>query len=135
MGAARRTAVNPTTWSLDFGFNQGELIEGAQRVLVCAGQTSVDDAGRALHPGDMASQVATVLDNLESVLVAAGMSLADLVRVTIFTTDVDLLLEHHHLIEARFERAGGVRPPSTLLGVARLADPDLLVEIQATAMR
>ena len=45
-----RTAVNPWTWSLDFGFNQGELVEGATRTLYCAGQTSVDENGAPAAP-------------------------------------------------------------------------------------
>ena len=53
---------------LDFGFNQGEVVEGANRVLFCAGQTSVDADGTPQHPGDMAAQIALALDNLEAVL-------------------------------------------------------------------
>ena len=52
-----RTAVNPWQWSVNFGFNQGELIEGASRTLFCTGQTSVDADGAPQHPGDMAAQL------------------------------------------------------------------------------
>ena len=47
-----RTAVNPWKWSLDFGFNQAEIIEGPRRQLICSGQTSVDADGQPQHPGD-----------------------------------------------------------------------------------
>ena len=43
-----RSAVNPWQWSLNFGFNQGELVEGASRTLFCSGQTSVDADGASL---------------------------------------------------------------------------------------
>ena len=68
----QRTAVNPWQWSLEFGFNQGEVVTGAERVLFCAGQTSVDADGTPQHAGDMAAQVGLALDNLEAVLAAAG---------------------------------------------------------------
>jgi enamine deaminase RidA (YjgF/YER057c/UK114 family) len=129
----QRTPVNPWPWSLGFAFNQAELIEGAHRLLVCSGQTATDAAGRPQHPGDMAAQLTMALDNLEAVLAAAGMALADVVRLGVFTTDVDRLLEHYQVVAERLE-AAGVRPPSTLLGVARLAAPELLVELEATAM-
>jgi enamine deaminase RidA (YjgF/YER057c/UK114 family) len=129
----QRTPVNPWSWSLGFAFNQAELIEGARRVLVCAGQTATDDQGRPRHPGDMAAQLTLAVGNLETVLAAAGMGLADVVRLQVYTTDVDRLLEHYQLLVERLE-AAGARPPSTLLGVARLAAPELLVELEATAM-
>jgi enamine deaminase RidA (YjgF/YER057c/UK114 family) len=129
----QRAPVNPWPWSLGFAFNQAELIEGHRRVLVCSGQTATDGDGQPQHPGDMAAQLALALDNLETVLAAAGMGLADVVRLGVFTTDVDRLLEDYQVVVDRLE-AAGVRPPSTLLGVTRLAAPELLVELEATAM-
>jgi enamine deaminase RidA (YjgF/YER057c/UK114 family) len=129
----QRAPVNPWPWSLGFAFNQAELIEGHRRVLVCSGQTATDGDGQPQHPGDMAAQLTLALDNLETVLAAAGMGLADVVRLGVFTTDVDRLLEHYQVVVDRLE-AAGVRPPSTLLGVTRLAAPELLVELEATAM-
>ena len=52
-----RIVVNPWQWSVQMGFNQGEVVEGAGRVLYCAGQTSVDENGTPQHPGDMGAQV------------------------------------------------------------------------------
>ena len=129
-----RTAVNPWPWSQQFAFNQGELVEGAQRVLYCSGQTSVDAEGSAQHAGDMAAQVTLALDNLEAVLAGGGMSLSDVVRIVVYTTDIDALLPHYGVLAERLAGAG-VMPAATLLGVARLATPDLLFEIQATAVQ
>lgn len=128
-----RTAVNPWTWSVAFGFNQGELVEGATRTLYCAGQTSVDGDGAPQHPGDMAAQLALAADNLEAVLQEAGMTLANVVRLNFYTTDVDAYLTNGAVLGARLG-AAGVAPAGTLLGVARLAFPELLVEIEATAV-
>lgn len=129
-----RTAVNPWPWSARFSFNQGELVERPSRVLLCAGQAAVDGEGRPQHPGDMAAQLALALDNVEAVLSAGGMSLGDVARLDIYTTDVDAFLANHGVLGSRLEQAG-VRPASTLLGVARLAFPEMLVELEATAVQ
>jgi enamine deaminase RidA (YjgF/YER057c/UK114 family) len=128
-----RTAVNPWPWSVEMGFNQGELVDGASRILFCSGQTSVDGKGAPQHPGDMGAQVALALDNIEAVLQEAGMTLANLVRLNIYTTDVDAFLASYGVAAARLG-AVDVKPPGTLLGVARLAFPDLMVELEATAV-
>ena len=127
-----RTPVNPWPWSLNVGYNQAELIDGARRLLVCAGQTSVDAEGRPQHLDNMRAQITLALDNLEAVLNASDMGLADITRLGIYTTDVDEAMQHFDLLGARF---GPVKaaPPMTLLGVTQLAIPGLLFEIEATA--
>lgn len=128
-----RTAINPWSWSVDFGFDQAQLIEGHRRELVCSGQAAVGADGKARHPGDMAAQITLALDNLETVLAGADMALANVVRLNMYTTDVDSLLAQFSLFTDRFEAAGG-RFTGTLLGVTRLAQPELLVELEATVM-
>ncbi|MER8037697.1 RidA family protein [Streptomyces hydrogenans] len=128
-----RTAVNPVTWSLDLGFNQGELVTGHTRTLYVSGQTATDADGGPRHDGDMAAQLALSLDNLEAVLGEAGMSLAHLVRLNVYTTDVDLLFPHYGVLAARLG-AAGVAPATTMLGVTRLAIPGQLVELEGTAV-
>ncbi len=127
-----RTAVNPWPWSLNHGYNQAEIIEGAQRKLICAGQTATDGEGNPQHPGDMRAQIALALDNLEAVLAEAGMGVGDVIRLVIYATDVDAALENFDLLGMRFGPAG-VAPPMTLIGVNRLAIPPLMFEIEATA--
>ncbi|MEU6762345.1 RidA family protein [Streptomyces sp. NPDC046853] len=128
-----RTAVNPVTWSTELGFNQGEIVSGHTRTLYVSGQTAMDGEGKPQHDGDMAGQLALSIDNLEAVLGEAGMSLANLVRLNVYTTDVDLLFQHYGMLAARLG-AAGVAPASTLLGVTRLAIPGQLVEIEGTAV-
>ena len=128
----KRTAVNPWQWSLNFGFNQAEIIEGPHRQLVCAGQTSVDADGNPQHEGDMRAQVSLALDNLEAVLKAADMGLANVIRLGVFVTDMDEDLKNFDVLGARFGPAG-VAPPMMLLGVTQLAMPPLMIEIEATA--
>jgi enamine deaminase RidA (YjgF/YER057c/UK114 family) len=128
-----RTTVNPWEWSVAFGFNQGELVEGGNKVLFCAGQTSVDAEGAPQHVGDMAAQLALSVDNLEAVLAGAGMTLANVVRLNVYTVDIDAFLEHSGALVERGASVG-LAQTSTLLGVARLAFPELLVELEATAV-
>lgn len=127
-----RKAINPWEWSMQFGFNQGELIEGHRRMLICSGQTAMSAEGAPQHAGNLRSQISLALDNLEAVLADAGMTLSNIVRLNIYTTDVDALLENHGVLAERLGRAN-VMPPVTLLGVSRLAFPELLVELEATA--
>ena len=125
--------INPWTWQEQFGFVHGNVVPSPSRTLFVAGQASVDGEGRPVHAGDMLAQVRQSLDNVEAVLREAGMTLADVVRLNFYTTDVDAFFgAHDHLVE-RYAEAG-CRPASTLLGVARLAFPELLVELEATAV-
>jgi enamine deaminase RidA (YjgF/YER057c/UK114 family) len=131
--AVERTAVNPVAWSVELGFNQGEMVSGHTRTLYCSGQTAMSAEGKPQHDGDMAAQLALSLDNLEAVLAEAGMSLANLVRLNVYTTDVDLLFPHYGGLAARLG-AAGVAPATTMLGVTRLAVPGQLIELEGTAV-
>ncbi|RFS84354.1 RidA family protein [Actinomadura spongiicola] len=128
-----RTAVNPWAWSVELGYNQGEVVSGHTRTLYCAGQAAMGGDGKPQHIGDMAAQLALSLDNVEAVLAEAGMSLANLVRLNVYATDVDRLFEHYGVLASRLG-AAGVAPSTTMLGVARLAIPELLVELEGTAV-
>jgi len=124
--------INPWAWQDQYGFSQAIEVTGAERVLYCAGQTSSGSDGETLHGDDMAAQCRQALDNLETVLQHAGMTVANLVRVNYYVTDVDrFLAEAAPVVGERL--AGTVQPAGTLLGVSRLAFPELLIEIEATA--
>ncbi len=132
-GALERTAVNPWTWSVEMGYSQGEIVSGQTRTLYCSGQTAMSGDGTPQHAGDMAAQLALSVDNLEAVLSEANMSFANLVRLNVYTTDVDLLFQHYGVLAARLG-AAGVAPTTTMLGVTRLAIPGLMVELEGTAV-
>ncbi len=125
--------VNPWKWQDNFGFSQAIEFSGHSRVLTCSGQTSVNDDGEPLHEGDMAAQIGQALDNLEKVLNAAGMTLSNVVHLNLYTPDVDGFLEHYGAAAERLARANS-QPAMTLLGVARLFIPSLMIEIEATAV-
>jgi enamine deaminase RidA (YjgF/YER057c/UK114 family) len=127
--------VNPWTWQdhLQLAFSQAVDVTGAQRVLYCAGQTSVDAGGRPLHAGNMEAQIEQALDNVEAVLAHANLTLANVVRLNYYTTNVDGFMQASAKIGARLHAAGRI-PAGTLVGVARLFHPEILVEIEATAV-
>jgi enamine deaminase RidA (YjgF/YER057c/UK114 family) len=125
-----RKAINPSSWSTKLGFDQAELIEGHQRLLVCSGQDAVDGDGNPQHPGDMAAQLDLALDNLEEVVAAADMTLADIVRLNAYTTDVEELFKLFPRVTDRF---GDSRYATSVLGVAQLP-AQLLVMLEATAV-
>jgi enamine deaminase RidA (YjgF/YER057c/UK114 family) len=129
----QRTPINPHSWTVALGFDQAQLIEGQQRQLVCSGQDAVDADGNPQHPGDMAAQLGMAMDNLEAVLTGADMSLADVVRLNVYTTDVDELFKHWGNLVGRFGNSDGGFATS-VLGVSRLAAPPLLVLLEATAV-
>lgn len=81
----------------------------------------------------MAAQLALSLDNLKAVLAAATMTLSNLVRLNVYTTDVDLLFQHYGILASHLG-AAGVAPTTTMLGVTRLAIPGQMVELEGTAV-
>ena len=127
-------AINPWRWQDDYGFVQAKEITGAKSLLICSGQTPNDAEGIAQHAGDMGAQIALAFDNVETVLKQAGWQVSDIVQIRYYTLDVDRFLEESGALMARLE-AAGCKPASTLLGVSRLAFPDLLVEIEVLAIR
>ncbi|MFO7287052.1 MAG: RidA family protein [Gammaproteobacteria bacterium] len=124
--------INPWTWQERLNFSHAVDVRGAERLVFIAGQTSVGPDGRALHVGDMAGQLGRAFDNLETVLSQAGLTLANVVRLNYYVTDMAAFEAARHVVDARLGPLP-VKPPGVLLGVACLAHPDLLVEIEATA--
>jgi enamine deaminase RidA (YjgF/YER057c/UK114 family) len=126
--------INPWTWQDQYGFSQAVETVNASRVLYVAGQASVDATGKPVHTGDMRKQIAQAFDNLEAVLKEAGYGLANVVRLNYYTTDIDAFLAAGDVVGARLG-AAGCQPPGTLLGVAKLAFPGLMIEMEATAAK
>ena len=130
-----RKVINPWAWQDQFGFVQANAISGFQRIVACAGQTATDADGNPQHAGDMQAQISMALDNLETVLRQAGFTLSDVVRLNYYTTDVERFLEAHQAGVITRLAGASCQPASTLLGVTRLAFPELLIEIEATAAK
>jgi enamine deaminase RidA (YjgF/YER057c/UK114 family) len=127
-----RTDINPWEWSKAFGFSQAVDVSGHSHLLLCSGQTASGDDGAPPTTSDMAEQIEKAGANLAKVLERAGMTLADIVRLTIYTTDVDEFMGSY---EAAAGLLGDNLPAMTLIGVSRLAFPEIKVEIEATAAK
>ena len=114
-----------------------EGIVGYSRVVVrgdtawISGTTSVVD-GVVAHPGDAAAQTRQALITITTALERAGFTMNDIVRTRIFLTDISRWEE---VGRAHGEVFGDVRPATTMVQVAALIDPAMLVEIEADAVR
>jgi enamine deaminase RidA (YjgF/YER057c/UK114 family) len=129
-----KTAVNPGHWQDNFSFSQAVEVTGHSKTLYCAGQASISEDGQPLHAGDMQAQLTLALANLEAVLTKGGYDWTTIVRLLVYTPDIDGLMPHYSLLQAKLV-ATTPKPTITILGVKRLVFPKLLVEIEATAVK
>jgi len=100
-------------------------------LLFVSGLVAVDGEGLLVGGEDVVAQARQVFENLRSVLAAAGCGFEDVVKVTIFLTDVD---DRSQINPVRQEAFGAARPASTLVEVSRLAVPGAKIEVEAVAV-
>jgi enamine deaminase RidA (YjgF/YER057c/UK114 family) len=125
--------INPTPWIQAFNINHGIEVTGASRVLYLSGQTSNGPDGTAMHAGDLVAQFGVAWANVKDALAEAGMGPTDIVRMCIYTTDVDGFMASAAELVPIFA-GDGCKPVSTLLGVTRLFAPEIMVELEVTAV-
>ena len=117
-----------TLWEESFGYSRAVQIGNTIEV---SGTTASED-GKVIGVGDVTLQTEYIIKKIEHTLVEAGFSLKDVVRTRIFMTDISLWEEVAKVHSYLFE---DVMPASTLIEVSKLIDPDLLIEIEATAIK
>jgi enamine deaminase RidA (YjgF/YER057c/UK114 family) len=125
--------INPTPWLQHFNLHHGIEVTGGTRTLYLSGQTSTAADGSTLHAGDLAGQFRTAWSNLKDALAEAGMTPANVVRLNIYTTHVDAFMAIAGDMTGELKKDGTVTS-CTLLGVARLFDPAVMIELEATAV-
>jgi enamine deaminase RidA (YjgF/YER057c/UK114 family) len=126
-----RKVLNPETISTRQGYSH--VVEAEGRLIFVAGQVSLDKNGDLVGKGDIELQARQAYANLEAALAAVGANFDDVVRVTTYV--VDYRPEHRTVLrQIRSEHWPADPPAATLLGVSALALPDLLVEVEATAV-
>ena len=103
----------------------------ARDLLFVSGIVAVDGDGRLVGGDDVVAQARQVFENMRAVLAAAGCGFEDVVKVTIFLTDVD---DRPAINPVRQEVFGATRPASTLVEVSRLAVDGAKVEVEAVAV-
>ena len=105
------------------------VVEGRRTIFV-SGQLARDRHGNVVGKGDMRAQIRQVGENIKTALEAAGATLHDIVKATTYVTDIEEFFRH---VDVRMEYFGAL-PASTTVEVRRLAQPDLLVEIEVMAV-
>ena len=128
------TKINPSTLydALGYGFSHATLQEGG-RTLHLAGQVAWDKDCNVVGGGDLAAQTRQALANLTAVLAEAGATPANIVRLRTYVVDHTPDKLGVVLGEVGAFYGDATPAPNTFIGVAALALPDFLVEIEATA--
>lgn len=125
--------INPPSLPTPPGYSQVVRVSGGTTIYI-AGQVALDEGNNLVGRGDFEAQTRQVLTNLVAALDAADARLGNLVKISIYVVDHDE--EKLEVIRrVRDEFFGDITPPaSTLLGVAALAVPDLMIEVDAVAV-
>jgi len=123
--------VNPWEWQHKFGYSQAWRVDGPRSVVHLAGQVAITPEGTALGDADFETQARQVFRNLQTVLEQAGAGFEDIVKVTVYLTDISYLQAYRD-IKAEF--ITGPQPASTALEIKGLAAPGLMIEVEAIAV-
>jgi enamine deaminase RidA (YjgF/YER057c/UK114 family) len=122
---AAKSAYDPPTYA------QAVKVTGAQTILYIAGQVAYTADGGAAHPGDFKAQARAALQCLKAQVEAGGGTMASIVKVNTYLTDIRNRADYSAVRAEFFDRK---LPASTLVAVSALAHPDFLIEIEAVAV-
>lgn len=128
MKIKRTKTFSGTPWEPKVGYARAVLVGDTVYV---SGTTATDASGKIVAPGDMYAQTVQTIRNIASALERLGLSLEHVVRTRIYVTDIGRWEE---VGRAHAEFFGQVHPATSIIGVARLVDPEMLVEIEAVAV-
>lgn len=129
VGRGRRRISSGGPWESVAGYSRAVVVGDACWV---AGTTDAGPDGVSQHPGDVAGQARAVFGIIERALGEGGFSFGDVVRTRMFVTDMSMSDE---LSAVHGEVFGEIRPAATMVAVAGLMHPSLLVEIEVDAVR
>jgi reactive intermediate/imine deaminase len=118
----------------EVAFSSAVKVENAdlRSLLFISGHTSIDAQGNVVGKGDIRAQTRQTIENVKSVLNQLGATLDDVVKVTIFVTELSGFKEIHEIRREYFKKEN--YPASTLVEVSRLINDDLMIEIEAIAV-
>ncbi len=129
-----KTIINPAGLARAVGFSHGVLVTGG-RMLFLAGQTASNVEGRIVAQGDVVAQYEQVLQNLQTVVEAAGGKMQDIMKMTIFIRDRDDYLAHLKPLGKVHQAFFGTYYPATaLFEISRFFQDEALIEIEGLAV-
>jgi len=139
MKVKRSKVFSGTPWEPMAGY--ARAVQAGDAVYI-SGTTGTDPSGKVLAPGDARAQTIQAIRNIENALKRLGLGLENVVRTRIFLTQMDRWEEvakaHGEVFGEKRQSDGsvhsGIQPATTLIGVTRLVDPEMLVEIEADAI-
>jgi enamine deaminase RidA (YjgF/YER057c/UK114 family) len=128
------TYTNPSAVSKPNNYTHVVSAQGS-RIVFISGQVALDAAGNVVGAGDLAAQATQVFENLGACLASVGATFADVTKMTTFIVSYRPSADRAILGAVRAKYLPAENPPaSTLVGVQSLATPDILIEIEATAV-
>jgi len=122
--------TNPPTLSKPTGYTHIVEVTGSGKTIYISGQIAFDKDGQLVGAGNMKAQAEQVFKNLQAALEAAGAKFSDVVKMNTYITDME---QAPAVREVRARYFGDTTPASTLVQVARLARPELMLEIEVIA--
>ena len=122
----QNTVFTGKPWEQNVPHAPGNITTG--KLLHISGITARMPDGSLNGPGDMRKQAEQIVQNIKDVCAAAGDSIDGIVRMTIYTTDIDAFHEVRDVIEELYVS----RPAATLVEISKLASPDMILEIEPT---
>jgi 2-iminobutanoate/2-iminopropanoate deaminase len=131
------TLINPNSLAKSPAYSHIAEIK-AGRIVLIAGQVSMDSMGNVIGKGDLKAQTEQVYKNIEKALSAVGATFADVAKFGIYITDMSKVAEfrevRNRLFDEKYFKTQTNRPVSTAIGVTALFNPDWLIEIEATVI-
>ncbi len=118
---------------LEKGFYYAQAVK-AGNTLYISGCVSWDAEGNIIGEGDMKAQIAAVYTDLKEILEANGATFQNVIKETVFTTDIEALEANNDVRIKFYEEAASAPPASTWIGCTRLAAPELMLEIECIAL-
>lgn len=125
----KRTKIfSGTPWEPKVGYARAVMVG---EIIHVSGTTGTDPSGKVLAPGNAYAQTVQAIQNIENALKRLGLGLEHVVRTRIYLTEID---RWEDVAKAHAESFGNIHPATSLIGVNRLVDPEMLVEIEAEAV-